>query len=103
MKKVKIITAAEAANLVKDNDTLTSIGFVACGHCEALTKALEKRFLETGSPKNLTYIYAASQGNRKGHGGEHLAHEGLVKRAILGHWQTVPAMAKLANENKIEA
>lgn len=103
MKKVKIITASEAAQLVKDNDTLTSIGFVSCAHPEALTKALEKRFLETGSPKNLTYMYAASQGKRDGRGGEHLAHEGLLKRAILGHYQTVPAIAKLAVENKIEA
>ena len=103
MKKVKIITAADAAKLVKDNDTLTSIGFVSCAHPEALTKALEQRFLETGSPKNLTYIYTASQGKRDGRGGEHLAHEGLLKRAILGHYQTVPAIAKLAVENKIEA
>ena len=103
MKKVKIITSDEAAQLVKNNDTITSIGFVGCAHCEALTKALEKRFLETGCPKDLTYMYAASQGNRDGRGGEHLAHEGLVKRVILGHWDTVPAMSKLAVDNKIEA
>ena len=89
MKKVKIITAKEAAELVKDNDTLTSIGFVSCAHPEALTKALEQRFLETGSPRNLTYMYAASQGKRDGRGGEHLAHEGLLKRIIIGHYQTV--------------
>lgn len=103
MRKVKIITAKEAAQLVKDNDTITSIGFVGSAHPEALTKALEERFLETGSPKNLTYIYAGSQGNRDGRGGEHLAHEGLVKRAIIGHWDTNPGMGKLAVENKIEA
>ena len=98
MKKVKIITAKEAAELVKDNDTLTSIGFVSCAHPEALTKALEQRFLETGSPRNLTYMYAASQGKRDGRGGEHLAHEGLLKRIIIGHYQTVPAIGKLAVE-----
>lgn len=103
MRKVKIITAAEAANLVKDNDTLTTMGFVGCSHPEALTKALEKRFLETGSPKNLTYLYSASQGTRKGVAGEHLAHEGLLKRLIIGHYQTVPALAALAIDNKIEA
>ena len=103
MRKVKIITADVAANLIKDNDTLTSMGFVACAHPEALTKALEKRFLETGSPKNLTYTYSASQGNRTGIGAEHLAHEGLLKRLIIGHYQTVPALARLAVDNKIEA
>ncbi len=103
MKKVKVITAEQAADLVKDGDTITSIGFVGSAHPEALTKALEQRFLKTGSPKNLTYIYAGSQGNRDGRGGEHLAHEGLVKRAIIGHWDTNPTMGKLAIENKIEA
>ena len=29
MRKVEIITAEQAAQLVKDNDTITSIGFVS--------------------------------------------------------------------------
>lgn len=41
MRKVEIITAEQAAQLVKDNDTITSIGFVSSAHPEALTKALE--------------------------------------------------------------
>ena len=48
MGKVKIITADQAAALVEDNTTVTTSGFVASGMPEALTKALEKRFLETG-------------------------------------------------------
>ena len=103
MRKVNIITAEQAAQLVKDNDTITSIGFVSSAHPEALTKALEKRFLETNTPQNLTYIYAGSQGIRDGRAAEHLAHTGLLKRAIIGHWQTVPAIGKLAVDNKIEA
>lgn len=103
MRKVSIISAEEAAALVKDHDTITSIGFVSSAHPEALTKALEKRFLETKKPQGLTYIYAGSQGKRDGRAAEHLAHEGLLKRAIIGHWQTVPAIGKLAVENKIEA
>ena len=102
MRKVEIITAEQAAQLVKDNDTITSIGFVSSAHPEALTKALEKRFLDTNTPQNLTYIYAGSQGKRDGRAAEHLAHTGLLKRAIIGHWQTVPAIGKLAVENKIE-
>lgn len=47
MGKVKIITADQAAALVEDNTTVTTSGFVASGMPEALTKALEKRFLET--------------------------------------------------------
>ncbi|GHV35427.1 acyl CoA:acetate/3-ketoacid CoA transferase [Synergistales bacterium] len=98
-----IITAAEAASWVKDNDTITSSGFVASCMPEALTSALEKRFLDTGSPKNLTFFYAAAQGNRDGSGAEHFAHEGMTKRVIGGHWNMAPNLGKMAIENKIEA
>ena len=54
MRTVKVLTGAEAAMLVKDGDTITTSGFVACGLPETLSKALEQRFLETGSPKDLT-------------------------------------------------
>ena len=47
MAKVKILTAAEAANLVEDGMTVSTNGFVACDLPEELTSALEKRFLLT--------------------------------------------------------
>ena len=100
MRKVKIITADEAAKLVKNGDTITTSGFVASAIPEALNKAVEKRFLETGEPNNLTYVYCGSQGNKDGRGAEHYAHEGMLKRYIAGHWATVPALVKMALENK---
>lgn len=103
MRKVKIITAQEAAQLVKDGDTLTTSGFVASSIPEAVNKAIEKRFLETGSPKNLTYVYAGSQGNKDGRGAEHYAHKGMLKRYIAGHWATVPKLAQMALNNEMEA
>jgi propionate CoA-transferase len=103
MSKKPIITAAEAAQWVKDNDVVTTGGFVASCMPEALTKALEQRFLDSGFPKNLTLFYAAAQGNRDGSGAEHFAHEGMTKRVIGGHWNMAPNLGKLAIENKIEA
>lgn len=41
MKKVRVITAEEAALMVKDGDTVSTGGFVSCACPEALTKALE--------------------------------------------------------------
>lgn len=43
MRKVKIITADEAAKLVKNGDTITTSGFVASAIPEALNKAVEKK------------------------------------------------------------
>ena len=102
MAKVSIITAQEAASMVSDNMMVTASGFVASDMPEAHTKALETRFLETGSPKNLTLFYAAAQGNRDGSGADHFAHEGMTKRVIGGHWNMVPNLGKLVLENKIE-
>ena len=102
MKKVRILTPEEAANLVKDGDTVCTGGFVSCACPETLTTALEKRFLETGSPRDLTVFYAAGQGKRDGRGNDHFGHEGMVKRAVGGHWDRGPELGRLVLENKIE-
>lgn len=102
MAKKPIITAAEAALLVKDNDTITSMGFVASNLPEALYTALEQRFLDTGSPKDMTFFYAAAQGNRDGSGADHFAHEGMLKRVIGGHYNMAPKLGQLIIEEKLE-
>lgn len=102
MNKIKCITAKEAAELVENNTTVSTSGFVASGMPEALTKALEARFLETGSPRNITLFYAAAQGNRDGSGADHFAHEGMTKRVIGGHYNMVPKLGELIMQNKIE-
>ena len=98
-----IISAAEAAKFVQDGMTFTTSGFVACEMPESLSKALEKSFLETGHPRDLTLFYAAAQGNRDGSGADHFAHEGMLKRVIGGHYNMVPELGKLIFDNKLEA
>ncbi len=100
---VKFMTAEEAVKLIQSDSILATGGFVGNAVPEELEIALEKRFIETAEPKNLTLVYAAGQGDGKDRGLNHLGHEGLLKRVIGGHWGLVPKVQKLAFENKIEA
>lgn len=100
---VKFMTAEEGVKLVKDEDTIATGGFVGSCFADCLASTLEKRFLDTGNPRNLTLVYAAGQGDSKDKGVNHFAYEGLVKRVIGGHWNLAPKMGRLAVENKIEA
>ena len=84
----KVITAAEAAALINDNDVIGAATFGAAGVPESIMKAIEKRFLETGHPKDLTYIHAAGSGDFTPHvsrGEDCLMHEGLMTKWIASH------------------
>ena len=98
----KVVSAAEAAALVKDGDTLTTSGFVGIGVPDELLAAIEARFLETGHPRDLSLVFAAGQGDGKERGLNRLGHDGLLKRVIGGHWGLIPKVAELAVAGKIE-
>jgi len=82
----KVVTAAEAVRLIRDGDAVVIEGFVGQGFAEELTLALENRFLLTGTPRNLTAVFTVASGDRKGRGLDRLCHEGLLAKAIDGHW-----------------
>lgn len=103
VKKGKIVSAAEAIRLVQHGDTIATGGFVGIGFPEELAVELEKQFLNTKSPEDLTLIYAAGQGDGAHKGLNHLAYEGLVKRVIGGHFGLVPKIQRLVIDNKIIA
>ena len=60
---IRIMTAKEAVKLVESNRTLCTEGFVGAALAEELLLELQNRYRETGSPRDLTLIYAAGQGD----------------------------------------
>ncbi len=101
--KSKIVSAEKAVALVHDDNTICCNGFVQSGIPEALLEALEKRYLETGHPKNLRLFAAAGQADGKERGLNRLGHEGMLRKVVAGNWGRMPMVATLARDNKIFA
>ena len=99
----KFVSIEEAMGIIKDGDSVAVSGFVGIGHPEEISSSIEKKFLESGNPKDLTIIYSGGQGDGYDKGINHFAYVGLVKRVIGGHWGLAPKMGSLAIDNKIEA
>ncbi len=107
----KLCSAEQAVSLIKNGNT---VNIVASGggfqDADLVYSALEKRFLETGEPKDLTFVHVTGVGGRNflhGEGREtgmgYFAHKGLVKRVVGGHWRWSRVMGKLALDEEIEA
>lgn len=101
--KGKVVSSRNAVELIQPYDTVLTSGFVGTGTPEALIKALEQRYLLSGAPFDITLVFAAAPGDGGNQGVNRLAHPGLIRRIIGGHWGLVPKLGALALENRIEA
>lgn len=104
MTQTRFMTADYAAALIKDGDTVAisgnGNGMVAA---EAVLAALERRFLDTGHPRDLTLVHSLGLGDRKDRGTNRLAHEGMVRKIIAAHFTWSPKMQQLIRDEKVEA
>ena len=101
---MRVISADQAAALVRDGDTVVT-GGSGGGHSvpEALMAALGKRFRETGSPRQITSLHPVGLGDRATKGAANFAHEGLLKRIVCGTLVDSPPISDMAAANKMEA
>ncbi|MFI3905190.1 acyl CoA:acetate/3-ketoacid CoA transferase [Ochrobactrum sp. S1502_03] len=100
---MQVLSALEAAALICDGDTIV-IGGSGSGHAvpEALISAVETRFLDNASPRDLTTIHPVGLGNRGNLGASRFGHEGLIKRVVCGTVVDAPPIADLASRGKAE-
>ena len=62
----KLMTAEEAVKAyIKDGMTIATNGFVGAVQPEGMMRAIQKSFLEGGTPRDLTLVHAAGQGGGK--------------------------------------
>lgn len=99
----KVKTAAEAVAQIEDGAVVAVNGFIMSGCADELLAALEERFLATGHPRDLTLVLITSVGDGAGRGVDRLAHKGLIRRIISGHYSFMPAVQKLILDGEIEA
>lgn len=98
----KVISASEAATLIGDGSLVGAAALTLVGWPEELSIAMEKRFLATGHPANLTFMHGAGIGDWKTRGSQHFAHPGMVGRWIGGHTGVSPALAKMVVDGECE-
>lgn len=104
MGRVKFVSSREAAAMIPDGARIGTCGFMLTGAAEEVWLELEKRFLESGAPRDLSLMWASGVGD----GGEvrglnHLCHPGLIKRVIGGHFGLIKKMSPLIVNNQIAA
>ncbi len=62
-KKGKIVSATEAARIIRDENTVATSRFMGIGFAEEIAIELENEYLNIGKPRELTLVYAAGQGD----------------------------------------
>ena len=102
--RARFVDADAAAALVRDGATMAVSGSGGgIVEPDAILAAIERRFLATGHPRDLTLVHALGIGDGSGSGVGRLAHEGLLRRVIGGHWAWSAELQRMAREEIIEA
>lgn len=84
----KVVTMEQAVAMIKPGDFIINSGFLTSATPDALIQAVADSFEATGVPNNLTVMFGAGQGNRKG-GQQDVAKE-ACQTLVGGHYGFSP-------------
>jgi propionate CoA-transferase len=101
----KIVTPADAAELVPDGGTVALSGCLSLLEPEAILVGIESRFLSEGHPRDLTVIHPVMVASRKGSGINRFAHDGMMRRVIGGSFSIFPdyEITGMIKQDRVEA
>jgi propionate CoA-transferase len=95
MPQPRILSAAEAAELIPDGAVVTVSSSSGLGCPDAVLAAIGRRFDAHGSPRNLTTLHPIAAGDMWGIAGiDHLAKEGCLARVLAGSYPSGPSKAE---------
>jgi acyl CoA:acetate/3-ketoacid CoA transferase len=88
----KVVSAGEAAALIRDGDVLTVSSSSGLGCPDAALAAIGARFAREGHPRDLTALHPIAAGDMYGiRGMDHLAQPGLLKKVLAGSYPSGPS------------
>ena len=83
----KFCSAEDAVKVVKNGQTVASVGVIGWITPDKVLKALADRFRQTSQPRDLTFYFPCGTGDGIGiRGMDHVAIEGLMKRIVSGSY-----------------
>jgi acyl CoA:acetate/3-ketoacid CoA transferase len=88
----KLISAEQAAQLVRDGDIVTVSSSSGLGCPDKVLAALGERFAAEGHPRDLTTLHPIAAGDMYGiRGIDHLARPGMLKKVLAGSYPSGPS------------
>jgi len=99
----KVTDGADAASLVRDGDSVLISGFVCQGVADSVLRHLEKRFMETGHPNELTLMFYGCGDPGGERGTNRFRHKGMLRRVVASHFGQSPDLHTLIFNDEIEA
>lgn len=103
----KVMTAEKAVQKIPNGATITIGGLISVLCPEKVLVELEKRYMATEEPQDLTVMTPVRVGWSKNEstGLEHVANSGMLKRLISGSFNVKesPKLTQMISDNEIEA